>query len=137
MRSRGVQCNVHTYSALMNVCIKVSRLARRRCSGKRAWQAAGFQWQQAAAPSISTQSPLPHSPECPAPATLQCDACELALDVFKEMRTEGVRPNVVTYNTLVDVYGKIGQWERAVRVLDDMTQDVSGQGRGSSGPLLS
>lgn len=23
MRSRGVQCNVHTYSALMNVCIKV------------------------------------------------------------------------------------------------------------------
>lgn len=22
MRSRGVQCNVHTYSALMNVCIK-------------------------------------------------------------------------------------------------------------------
>lgn len=23
MRARGVQCNVHTYSALMNVCIKV------------------------------------------------------------------------------------------------------------------
>jgi pentatricopeptide repeat protein len=22
MRSRGIQCNVHTYSALMNVCIK-------------------------------------------------------------------------------------------------------------------
>ena len=26
MRSRGVQCNVHTYSALMNVCIKVCTL---------------------------------------------------------------------------------------------------------------
>jgi pentatricopeptide repeat domain-containing protein 1 len=24
MRARGLQCNVHTYSALMNVCIKVS-----------------------------------------------------------------------------------------------------------------
>jgi pentatricopeptide repeat domain-containing protein 1 len=41
------------------------------------------------------------------------------------MRADGVRPNVVTYNTLVDVFGKIGQWERAVRVLDDMNQDVS------------
>lgn len=41
------------------------------------------------------------------------------------MRAGGVRPNVVTYNTLVDVFGKTGQWERAVRVLDDMGQDVS------------
>ena len=24
MRGRGIACNVHTYSALMNVCIKVS-----------------------------------------------------------------------------------------------------------------
>jgi pentatricopeptide repeat protein len=26
MRSRGIQCNVHTYSALMNVCIKGNEL---------------------------------------------------------------------------------------------------------------
>jgi pentatricopeptide repeat domain-containing protein 1 len=25
MRGRGIMCNVHTYSALMNVCIKASR----------------------------------------------------------------------------------------------------------------
>jgi pentatricopeptide repeat protein len=25
MRSRGIPCNVHTYSSLMNVCIKVGR----------------------------------------------------------------------------------------------------------------
>jgi pentatricopeptide repeat protein len=49
------------------------------------------------------------------------------------MRADGVRPNVVTYNTLVDVYGKTGQWERAVRVLDDMGQDVSGRGGGVVG----
>lgn len=26
MRSRGIDCNVHTYSALMNVCIKANEL---------------------------------------------------------------------------------------------------------------
>lgn len=26
MRGRGISCNVHTYSALMNVCIKVRRI---------------------------------------------------------------------------------------------------------------
>lgn len=60
----------------------------------------------------------------PCLCTLQCDACDLALDVFKQMRAEGVRPNVVTYNTLVDVYGKTGQWERAVCVLDEMQLEV-------------
>lgn len=54
----------------------------------------------------------------------QCDACDLALDVFKQMHQDQIRPNVVTYNTLVDVYGKTGQWEKAVGVLDDMRQEV-------------
>lgn len=27
-------------------------------------------------------------------------------------------PNVVTFNTLVDVYGKLGRWQDAVRVID-------------------
>lgn len=31
MRARGLQCNVHTYSALMNVCIKVRGAARVGC----------------------------------------------------------------------------------------------------------
>ena len=55
---------------------------------------------------------------------MQCDACDLALDVFKQMKDEGTKPNVVTYNTLVDVYGKTGQWEKAVQVLDDMQLEV-------------
>jgi pentatricopeptide repeat protein len=42
------------------------------------------------------------------------------------MREEGLSPNVVTYNTLVDVYGKRGAWEQAVGVLDDMTAEVGG-----------
>lgn len=40
------------------------------------------------------------------------------------MHEDRIRPNVVTYNTLVDVHGKTGQWEKAVRVLDDMRQEV-------------
>jgi pentatricopeptide repeat domain-containing protein 1 len=32
MRSRGLACNVHTYSALMNVCIKVSHAWLANCS---------------------------------------------------------------------------------------------------------
>lgn len=40
------------------------------------------------------------------------------------MQEEGCQPNVVTYNTLIDVYGKMGCWEEAVQVLDDMTNKV-------------
>jgi pentatricopeptide repeat protein len=47
--------------------------------------------------------------------------------VFKQMHEDRIRPNVVTYNTLVDVYGKTGQWEKAVRVLDDMRDEVGWQ----------
>ncbi len=49
---------------------------------------------------------------------------ELALDVYTQMRAEGVTPNLVTFNTLIDVYGKTGQWEEAVRVLDTLEQQV-------------
>ena len=31
---------------------------------------------------------------------------------------------MVTYNTLIDVYGKMGRWQDAVQVLDDMTDKV-------------
>ena len=33
-------------------------------------------------------------------------------------------PNVVTFNTLVDVFGKLGQWEKAVGVVDVMKKEV-------------
>jgi pentatricopeptide repeat protein len=55
---------------------------------------------------------------------MQCDACDLALDVFNQMHEDKIKPNVVTYNTLVDVYGKTGQWDKAVRVLADMREQV-------------
>jgi pentatricopeptide repeat domain-containing protein 1 len=72
---------VHTYSALMNVCIKANELG-------------------------------------------------LALDVFNQLLREGCTPNLVTFNTLIDVYGKTGQWEEAVKVLDALQSQV-GWGGGS------
>ena len=75
MRQRNIERNVHTYTALMNVCIK-------------------------------------------------CGRCPVALETYHHMRTDGCMPNVVTYNTLVDVYGKMGQWELAVKVLSMMKSEV-------------
>lgn len=33
------------------------------------------------------------------------------------MQRLGVYPNVVTYNTLIDVYGKLGRWEDCLNIL--------------------
>ena len=38
------------------------------------------------------------------------------------MLAEGCTPNLVTYNTLIDVYGKTGSWQEAVAVLDALEQ---------------
>ena len=43
---------------------------------------------------------------------------------YQMVQDEGCQPNVVTYNTLIDVYGKMGCWQEAVQVLDDMTAKV-------------
>eukprot|EP00959_Pyramimonas_sp_CCMP1952_P424715 8895890-Pyramimonas_sp.AAC.1 len=37
-----------------------------------------------------------------------------ALKVFAQMRSEGVRPNTITYSALISVCEKGGQWERAL-----------------------
>ena len=41
-------------------------------------------------------------------------------------------PNIVTYNTLIDVYGKLGQWQEALGVLETLRMEV-----GSRGPRFS
>lgn len=54
----------------------------------------------------------------------QANELDLAIDVYQQMLAEGCTPNVVTYNTLIDVYGKTGQWEEAVAVLDTLERQV-------------
>jgi pentatricopeptide repeat protein len=40
------------------------------------------------------------------------------------MLSAGLQPNLVTYNTLLEVYAKRGMWREAVGVLDTLEQQV-------------
>ena len=53
--------------------------------------------------------------------TAQCRA----LEVYREMLAAGCPPNLVTYNTLIDLHGKTGQWAEALRTLEKMRAEVS------------
>lgn len=45
-------------------------------------------------------------------------------DIASQMLTAGLQPNLVTYNTLLEVYAKRGMWREAVGVLDTLEQQV-------------
>lgn len=99
MIQRDIDPNIHTHTALMNVFVKY----------------------------VDAKSPPPTQPFLPphtarlAPTTARlfsltlflrrCGEPQLAIQQFKEMQRLGISPNVVTYNTLIDVYGKLGRWE--------------------------
>lgn len=62
---------------------------------------------------------------------MQCTGChaqanelELALDVYNQLVRDGCTPNLVTYNILIDVHGKTGQWHEAIKVLDALESQV-------------
>ena len=44
-----------------------------------------------------------------------------------QLLAEGCTPNLVTSNILIDIYGKTGQWARAVEVLDNLQAQVGGR----------
>jgi len=49
---------------------------------------------------------------------------DLAIDVYGQLLREGCTPNLVTYNILIDVHGKTGNWAEAVKVLDALESQV-------------
>ena len=55
---------------------------------------------------------------------VQANELELALDVYNQLLREGCQPNLVTYNILIDIYGKMGSWQEAVQVLDALEGQV-------------
>jgi pentatricopeptide repeat protein len=71
-----------------------------------------------------TPDPGPLPPQPTLPPFPQCGKMALALEVFNAMRAEGCTPNVVTYNTLIDVHGKLGQWDAAIGVIKLMRAEV-------------
>ncbi len=52
--------------------------------------------------------------------------CADALVAVLQMLAAGLQPNLVTYNTLLEVYAKRGMWREAVGVLDTLEQQVHG-----------
>jgi pentatricopeptide repeat protein len=75
-------------------------------------------------------APIPHLPlhlyasHCLQNVCIKANELDLAQDVYKQMLAEGCAPNLVTYNILIDVYVKKGQWEEAVKILDTLEQQV-------------
>lgn len=64
---------------------------------------------------------------------VQANELELALDVYGQLLREGCTPNLVTYNILIDIHGKMGNWQEAVQVLDALEGQVSAS---PSSPIL-
>jgi pentatricopeptide repeat domain-containing protein 1 len=51
---------------------------------------------------------------------LKCNELDLALDIYGQMLSEGCTPNLVTFNTLLDVYAKTGHYAEALGVLGQL-----------------
>lgn len=45
-----------------------------------------------------------------------------ACEVFEQMKSNGCRPDVVTYAGLISAYNKSGQWHKAARAFEQMQQ---------------
>lgn len=58
------------------------------------------------------------------PYIVQANELDLAIDVYGQLLREGCTPNLVTYNILIDVHGKTGNWAEAVKVLDALESQV-------------
>ena len=67
---------------------------------------------------------------------IKCGKLALAVDIYNSMKSVNCAPNVVTYNTLIDVYGKLSQWDKGLHVLDIMKRQV-GRSCGAGHPVLS
>jgi pentatricopeptide repeat domain-containing protein 1 len=44
--------------------------------------------------------------------------------VYQQLLADGCTPNLVTFNILIDIHGKSGQWARAVEVLNQLQAQV-------------
>eukprot|EP00887_Chlorella_sp_A99_P002940 scaffold24.g2940.t1 len=108
MRGRGIQRNVHTFSALMNVCIKCGQY-RLALDVYREMRGEG----------------------CPANVVTyntlidvygKSGQWEEALGVLDQMQLEGCHPVTRTYNTLMIACNTSAQWQEALRVHEEMVR---------------
>eukprot|EP00803_Ostreobium_quekettii_P008666 evm.model.scf_2275.1 EVM.evm.TU.scf_2275.1 scf_2275:4097-7404(+) len=143
MRSRGIRCNVRTFTALMNVCIKANemdlaldvyhQMLREGCTpnlvtyntlidiyGKTG------QWARAIE-VLDTLDRQNIQPEVRTYNTV-ISACnrggqpEQALHVYERMLSKDVKPSATTYTALISAYGKKGQVDKALEIFQDMVR---------------
>eukprot|EP00892_Ulva_mutabilis_P004463 jgi/Ulvmu1/2389/UM130_0022.1 len=53
---------------------------------------------------------------------VRADRCATALQIFADMRAEGLQPDLQTYHILMDAYGQLRQWHSAITVLDTIVK---------------
>ena len=104
-------CDVYTYTAMISMCIYQQAVDR-------AIKLAHEMAERGVERNVHTYTALMN-------VCIKCGKCQLALETYHQMRQDGCTANVVTYNTLIDVYGKMQQWEQAVKVLTLMKNEVS------------
>eukprot|EP00803_Ostreobium_quekettii_P002863 evm.model.scf_2500.1 EVM.evm.TU.scf_2500.1 scf_2500:7276-10483(-) len=143
MRSRGIRCNVRTFTALMNVCIKANemdlaldvyhQMLREGCTpnlvtyntlidiyGKTG------QWAKAIE-VLDTLDRQNIQPEVRTYNTV-ISACnrsgqpEQALHVYERMLGKDVKPSATTYTALISAYGKKGLVDKALEIFQDMVR---------------
>jgi len=62
----------------------------------------------------------------------RCKAMREAERLFEEMRANGVSPNIVTYNSMVNAYGMTGQPDKAKAIFDGIPSDMLSSASGSN-----
>ena len=103
-------CDVYTYTAMISMCIYQQAVDR-------AMELAQEMRDRGVERNVHTYTALMN-------VCIKCGKCQLALETYHQMRQDGCTANVVTYNTLIDVYGKMQQWEQAVKILSLMKNEV-------------
>jgi pentatricopeptide repeat protein len=122
----------------MNVCIKSNEVQLAQEVYKQVRR--GHRWASARARGAARQPLLrrtaamrfPH--QKPLAAAAAAPSCAATPRHHPQMLDEGCTPNLVTFNTLIDLYVKTGQWQEAIGVLDTLEEHVGASGLRAGGP---
>lgn len=109
MRSRGIQANIHTYSALMSVCVKCNE-CQLALDVYEQLQSEGL------VPNMVTYNIL-------IDAYARTGQWKVAADLLDPIAEQGLQPEARTYNAIIAACGKAGQPSAAKQVYDRMLSD--------------
>ncbi|KAI8360690.1 hypothetical protein EDC96DRAFT_513089 [Choanephora cucurbitarum] len=70
------------------------------------WTSAQSLWSEIKTPTIYSYNHYLH-------AAVQCKKYEEAFRIFRQLKESPIEPNEVTYNTMIDLYGRLGQIQKA------------------------